>query len=91
MFKKLLFIVLCLFFSYKVSAEEKSLIFSDDFSGEKISDNWKLDSPHSWEIKDEVLMTTKYGGSASIKEELPEDIIIEARVKPIEPNPEMSG
>ncbi|MCM8785967.1 MAG: hypothetical protein NC827_07080 [Candidatus Omnitrophica bacterium] len=90
--KYLLLGILCLLvFSFRTKGEEKSLIFSDDFSLEKISDKWKLDSPHSWEIKEEVLFTTKYGGSASIKEELPEDIIVEVKVKPIEPNPEMSG
>jgi hypothetical protein len=86
----LFFIFVFLFFSFALG-EEKKLIFSDDFSEEKISDIWKLDSPTSWEIKDGILKTTKYGGSASIKEELPEDIIIEVKVMPVEPNPELSG
>ncbi|HOM26660.1 MAG TPA: carbohydrate-binding family 9-like protein [bacterium] len=77
--------------SFKVKCQEMEVIFSDDFSGEKISDKWKLDSQHSWEIKDGVLQTTKYGGAATIKDELPEDIIVEAKVKMIEPNPELSG
>ncbi|MCM8807534.1 MAG: carbohydrate-binding family 9-like protein [Candidatus Omnitrophica bacterium] len=76
---------------FKVKGQEKELIFSDDFSGEKISEKWKLDSPHSWEVKDGVLQTTKYGGSATIKEELPDDIIVEVKVKPIEANPELPG
>ena len=87
---KIHFFFIFLFFSFALG-EEKKLIFSDDFSGEKISDIWKLDSPTSWEIKDGILKTTKYGGSASINKELPEDIIIEAKVMPVEPNPELSG
>jgi len=90
--KKFLFlsVISLLFFSFIVKAEEKKLIFSDNFSGEKISERWQLDSPTSWEIKDGTLRTTKYGGSAVIKDELPEDIIIEAKVMPIEANPEFS-
>jgi hypothetical protein len=89
--KYFLSFICLLFFSFIVKAEEKKLIFSDNFNEEKISETWKLDSPTSWEIKDGILKTTKYGGSASIKEELPEDIIIEVKVMPVEPNPELSG
>jgi len=88
-------IVLCsicwLFFSLRVRGEEKILIFSDNFNGEKISQTWRLDSPHSWEMKEGVLKTLRYGGSATLTEQLPEDIIVETKVMPVEPDPQLSG
>lgn len=81
-------------------AEEPNTIFSDDFEkgqfspalGEQgLGERWKLDSPHSWKVEEGTLITTKYGGGASIMQELPEEIVVECRVKPIELNPELPG
>jgi hypothetical protein len=89
-FAGILTLVFCLMSGDGI-AEEQELIFSDDFEKGKVSDVWKIDSPHSWKIEDGILTTTKYGGGASINKDLPEEIVVECKVKPVELNPELSG
>lgn len=83
--------IVCFLYAAVSNAAGQELIFSDDFEKELISDAWNLDSPHSWKVEEGALITTKYGGGAYIKGDLGESFIVEARIKALEPNPELEG
>lgn len=67
-----------------------SLIFSDNFDG-KMSPEWKLDGAHMWKIEDNVLVTTGYGGQASLQKELGENFLVEVRMNPVAVDPGREG
>jgi len=70
--------------------EAGKLVFSDTFE-DGLSDKWKLDGAHVWRVQDGVLVTTGYGGYASLKIPPGDDFVLLARVKPLAAEPERAG
>jgi len=81
--------VLCLS-TVPLFAEEGTLIFSEGFTNGISTEVWEMDSPNSWTVENGVLHTAQYGGFAEIREDLGEDIVVNAWLKPIQANPDLS-
>ncbi len=71
--------------------ESGSLIFSDNFDGETISSEWKLDGAHMWKIENNALTNARYGGQITLTKETGDNFIVEVKVRPVVSEPEKGG
>ena len=89
MIRQVLAIALCLA-AFTAIAQQEPTVFFDDFE-KGITGKWQLDSPRSWKVEEGALVTRNYSGNAKIKEDFGEDFVVQARVKPMEPDPKLPG
>lgn len=72
------------------TAVTAELVFSETFD-QPPSRHWRLPQPKAWELRDRSLSATAFSASAELTVELPEGVIVEGKVMPIEPEPDRPG
>jgi hypothetical protein len=72
-------------------AQKQELIFFDDFSSQEINTEWKCGPKDGWQQSDGQLVSTGYKGSAVLQKETGEDFVVQAKVRPVGPAPDIKG